>query len=91
MNRLLKLYHSLGRWGNIIILSMLILSGLFNRLYTSVKYDFIDYRIEIIMIVLALYFVYRIFKKGKFEFSNQKIFKFILLTGIIFRMGNCSS
>jgi hypothetical protein len=86
MNRLLKLYDTGGRWGNIILLCLLIVSGLFNRFYVAVKLGYLDYQIEIVIIGLAFYFVYRIYKKRKFEFTNQKLFKFILLAGIIFRI-----
>lgn len=86
MNGLLKLYNKLGRWGNVILLGLLILSGLANRLFMSIKPDFADYKIEIFIIALALYFVYRIYKMSKFEITNHKFFKLILLLGIIFRI-----
>ncbi len=82
----LKLYHNLGRWGNIIILSLLIASGIVNRVYTSVNYLYADYIIEIIIIIAVIYFVYRIYKQSSFEFSNQKLIKFILLIGLVFRI-----
>jgi hypothetical protein len=86
MNKLLKLYNSTGRWGNIILLALLIITGLFNRFLLAVKYRFPDYIIEIFLIIAAAYIVRRIFKRDVFEISKQKLFKSILVAGIILRL-----
>ncbi|MEO8211111.1 MAG: hypothetical protein ABI840_11185, partial [bacterium] len=86
MNRLLSLYNSFGRWGNIILLGLLILFGIVNRVYTTVSYGFTDYIIEILVIVLALIIIYKIFKKNIFEINSQNIFKALLILGIVLRI-----
>lgn len=86
MNKLLNLYNSTGRWGNIILLSLLIIFGLVNRLYVVVKHRYIDYIIEIIIIVIAGYLVYKIYRQKVFEISKEKIFKVLLVCGIALRI-----
>jgi len=86
MDKLLRVYNSSGRWGNIILLCLLILSGLLNRVFMVVKYREADYIIELILIAAAIFLIYRIFKNNIFEVSRQKIFRILLLTGIVFRI-----
>lgn len=86
MDKLLRFYNSTGRWGNIILLSLLILSGFLNRVFMVVKYGEADYIIELFLIATAIFLVFRIFKNKKFEVSSQKIFKILLLTGIVLRI-----
>ncbi|MEZ4692281.1 MAG: hypothetical protein R3A12_19825 [Ignavibacteria bacterium] len=86
MNKLLKLYDSTGRWGNIILLALLIITGLFNRLLLAVKYRFPDYIVEILLIIAAFYIVRRIFKRDVFEIGKQKIFKTLMIAGIVLRL-----
>ncbi|MEO8664101.1 MAG: hypothetical protein ABI462_01280 [Ignavibacteria bacterium] len=86
MNRLLKLYNDSGRWGNIILLVLLILFGVINRLFMVVKYRYVDYILEAILIALALILVLKIYKKDLFKFSKPKIFKILLIAGIVMRI-----
>jgi len=86
MNKLLKLYDSLGRWGNIILLGLLIMSALMNRIFQAVKYPGFDYIIEVFLIGSAVYLVYRIYKNNVFEFTREKIFKTLLIAGIVLRI-----
>lgn len=51
-----------------------------------VKYRDVDYIIEICLMALAVFVVYRIFKNNTFDFSKKKIFKFILIAGILLRV-----
>lgn len=86
MGRLLKLYNSIGRLGNIILLGLLILSGFFNRMFMVVKYRDIDYIIEIILVVSAAWLVFRIFKNNFLEIERNNIFKVLLISGIMLRI-----
>lgn len=86
MNRLLKAYNSVGRWGNIILLALLILFGIINRLFIVVKYRYADYIIESVLIVLAFLLVYKIYKKDIFRFYKHKLFKILLISGIVLRI-----
>ena len=86
IKKFLKLYDSLGRYGNIILLGLLIITAFQNRLFMAIKYKGIDYIIEILFIGLAAYLVYRIYKNNFFEFTKGKIFKTLLIAGIVFRI-----
>lgn len=85
-NKLLKLYDSSGRWGNIILLGLLILTALLNRTFIAVKYMSIDYIIETVFIGLAVFLIYRIYKNNFFEFAKVKIFRTLLIAGIVLRI-----
>lgn len=86
MDKLLRAYNSTGRWGNIILLLLLILSGILNRAFMVIKYRDADYIVELLLIAAALFLVYRIFKNNIFEVSKEKIFKIFLVSGIVLRI-----
>lgn len=86
MNRILAFYNSTGRLGNIILLCILIVFGFLSRSYVVVQYGYAGYIIEVILIGIAVYLIFRIFKKDVFEFRNKKIFKWLLIAGIFLRI-----
>jgi len=85
-DKLLKIYNSLGRTGNIILLCLLIFFGLMNRFYMVYQYRDVDYIIEIFLIAIAAFLVFKIFKKNIFEIDNRKLFKRLLIAGIVLRI-----
>jgi len=88
MDKLLRIYNSTGRIGNIILLAMLILSGIANRIFMTLKYREIDYVIESVLIVLSLILVWKLFIGNSqiFEERKIKLFRIILYTGIALRL-----
>lgn len=86
MDKLLRAYNSSGRWGNIILLILLVMSGIFNRVFMVVKYREADYIIELLLIAAAFFLVYKIFKNNLFESGREKIYKIILVTGLVLRI-----
>ncbi|HRA98964.1 MAG TPA: hypothetical protein PK294_00875 [Ignavibacteria bacterium] len=88
MDKLFRIYNSTGRIGNIILLALLILSGIANRMFMSIKYREIDYIIESVLIVLSLILVRKLFKRSTqvFEKRKLKLFRIILYTGIALRI-----
>ncbi|MFZ1320765.1 MAG: hypothetical protein WAT71_04340 [Ignavibacteria bacterium] len=88
MDKLLRIYNSTGRIGNIILLALLILSGIANRMFMTVKYREIDYIIETVLIVFTLILVRKLFFRSSQVFEKRKIklFRIILYTGIAFRI-----
>ena len=86
MDKLLRAYNSLGRWGNIILLFLLVVSGFFSRVFMVIKYREAGYILETIVIAVSAFLVYRIFKDNIFEARKQKVFKFLLIAGIVLRI-----
>lgn len=86
MDKFLRIYNSAGKYGNIILLILLVVSGIFNRAFMVVKYREADYFIELLLIAAALFTVYRIFKNNLFEVKRKKIFRVILVIGIVLRI-----
>ena len=78
-DKILNIYDSAGRAGNIILLCLLIFFGMVNRFYMVYQYRDIEYIIEIFLIAVAAYLVVRIFRKNTFEFDNRKIFRRLLM------------
>lgn len=85
-DKILNIYDSAGRAGNIILLCLLIFFGMVNRFYMVYQYRDIEYIIEIFLIAVAAYLVVRIFRKNTFEFDNRKIFRRLLIAGIVLRL-----
>lgn len=83
---LLRLYNSLGRFGNIILLALLIIFGITNRTYLAIHYRDFDYTIEVILILLAAFLTYKIYKKNLFSYNKKKIFHILLIAGILLRI-----
>ena len=73
MDKLLRIYNSTGRIGNIILLALLILSGIANRMFMTVKYREIDYIIETVLIVFTLILVRKLFFRSSQVFEKRKI------------------
>lgn len=86
MRKLLNLYNSTGRWGNIILLACLILFGLMNRFFMVIKYRYADYIVEVMLAAVAAFLVYKIFKKKIFEFNGSKMFRGLLIAGVVLRI-----
>jgi len=62
------------------------MTAVVNRIFMTLKYRGIDYIIEILLLGLAAFLVYRIYKNNVFEFSKIKIFKILLIAGIGLRI-----
>ncbi len=86
MNKLINLYHKFGRWGILVLLGILIIFGVFNRLYLVIQYGMPDYILEVLLIILTVVLIYLIYKKNIFEFNKLNVFKTLLVLGIIFRI-----
>ena len=86
MDWLLNKYKFAGRWGNIILLGVLITVAVLNRVYMAVQYWEAGYMVEVLIIVLAAFTVYKIFRTNIFEINKDKIFKTILIAGVVFRI-----
>lgn len=86
VKKLLDKYNSLGRWGNVILLAVLITIAFFNRCYMAVTYKEPGYIVEIFLIGLAAFTVYKIFKKNLFEINRKSIFRTLLIAGIALRL-----
>lgn len=83
---LLKIYNYLGRFGNIILLALLIVFGLLNRFYMAVRYGYPDYIVEIALIIIAFFFVYRIISKNIHALDRRRLIKILLIIGIVLRV-----
>ena len=57
-----------------------------NRFYMVYQYRDVDYIIEIFLIAIAAFLVFKIFKKNIFEIDNRKLFKRLLIAGIVLRI-----
>lgn len=86
LTKLLSIYGSVGRWGNLILLALLIVFGLVSRMFAAVKYLYADYILEIFLAVFAAVLVWRISGKNFLPSVNPKIFKKLLIAGIVLRI-----
>lgn len=86
MMKLIELYNSLGRWGNIILLILLLTSALAGRVYAGVVHIQAGYIIEIITFAVVLLIILKMYSKNFFETNKKNIFKVILISGLLLRM-----
>jgi len=86
LNKLLKLYNKAGRIGIIALLVTLIASALISRLYAGAAHFNAGYILEIIFFVVVLIFMAGIFRKNKLENAGSKVFKILLLAGLVLRI-----
>lgn len=86
MLKLLNIYNSAGRIGIILLLAVLILSALVSRVYASVMHLNAGFVIELAAFVFILILLLRYFNKIDSAVFKKRIFKSLLIAGLILRL-----